>query len=190
MRRWGRGRCGAAVFAALFVGLLAAWPALAAPYEADIQRTEYGLPHIKASSYGSLGFDFGHAFAEDDICTMADTYATVDAARSRYFGPNGTYRSRGNASEPDNLDSDFFWQKIIDSGVVEDLMARKPPLGPLPVVKEALKGYVAGYNHYLRQVGGAGGLSDPPCRGKEWVHPITLATEERRLYQLLLLASQ
>ena len=190
MRQCGTGRCGAAVFAAMFAVLLAASPALAAPYEADIQRTEYGIPHIKASSYGSLGFGFGHAFAEDNICTMADTYATVDAARSRYFGPDATYKSRGNASEPNNLDSDFFWQQIIDSGVVEKLMDRKPPLGPLPEVKEALRGYVAGYNHYLRQVGGAEGVSDPTCRGKEWVHPITLATAQRRLYQLLLLASQ
>lgn len=29
---------------------LAAAPALAATYEADIQRTEYGIPHIRASS--------------------------------------------------------------------------------------------------------------------------------------------
>ncbi|HYH59940.1 MAG TPA: penicillin acylase family protein [Thermoleophilaceae bacterium] len=169
--------------------LLAAAPAIAARYEAEIRRTEYGIPHIKAHSWGSVGFGFGYAFAKDNICTMADTYVTVDAERSRYFGPDGTYRSRGNGVTPTNLDSDFFWRKIIDNGVVEEVMARKPPLGPRPAVKKALRGYVAGYNRYLRRVG-VNRLPDPTCRGKEWVRPITLRTAYRRLYQLLLLASQ
>jgi acyl-homoserine-lactone acylase len=169
--------------------LLAAAPAVAARYEAEIRRTEYGIPHIKADSWGSLGFGFGYAFAKDNICTMADTYVTVDAERSKYFGPDGTYKSRGNGVVPTNLDSDFFWQQIIDSGVIGELMSREPPLGPLPPVKKALRGYVAGYNRYLRRVG-VDNLPDPTCRGEEWVRPITLGTAYRRLYQLLLLASQ
>ena len=171
--------------------LLASAPAASAKRDsAEIRRTEYGTPHIKADSYRELGFGFGYAFAEDNICTAAEMYVTVDAERSRFFGPDGSYRQRGNGTTPSNLNSDFFWQKIIDAKVVPQLVARKPPLGPLPKIKATMRGYVAGYNHYLRRVGGAEGVKDPTCRSEPWVRPITLETAYRRLYQLLLLASQ
>jgi acyl-homoserine-lactone acylase len=178
---------GLAVVLAMVVG---AAPALATRYEAKIRRTEYGIPHIKARSYGSLGFGFGYAFAEDNICTMAETYVTVNAQRSQHFGPNETYRQRGNLTEPRNLDSDFFWQQIIDSGIVEQLVHRDPPLGLDRRLRRMIRGYVAGYNRYLRSVGGSDGIPDPRCRGAPWVQRIDLATAYRRFYQLILLASQ
>jgi hypothetical protein len=41
-----------------------------------------------ARCFGSLGYAVGHAFASDDLRTMADAYLTVEGERSRYFGPN------------------------------------------------------------------------------------------------------
>ena len=169
---------------------VSAGSAAAARYTAKISRTEYGIPHIKAQSFGGLGFGFGYAFAEDNLCTIADTYVTVNAQRSRFFGPDETYTSRGNATIVNNLESDFFWKQIIDSRVVDRMVRRPAPHGLEPPVRALLRGYVAGYNRYLRSVGGADGVRDPRCRGKAWVRPITVATAQRRLYQLLLLASQ
>ena len=51
-----------------------------------------------------------------------------------------------------------------------------------------MRGYVAGYNAYLRDTG-VDRLPDPRCRGKAWVRPITEMDAFRRFYQLALLAS-
>jgi acyl-homoserine-lactone acylase len=159
-------------------------------FDVTITRTENGTPHILAKDWSSLGYGYGYAFAQDNICPMADDYVTVDAQRSYYFGPNGTYTQRGNGTTPHNLSSDVFWQGVIDDRRVEKLAALPPPYGPKPELKQLAAGYVAGYNRYLADVGGAAGVPDPTCKGKPWVRPITIDTAYRRFYQLQLLASQ
>ena len=155
-----------------------------------IRRTEGGFPHIEARSWIGLGYGFGYAFAQDDLCTMAEDYVTVDAQRSRYFGPNGSYLQPGNGTKPNNLDSDLFWQQIIDSNVIDKLLAvRAGPGAFSPVLRQGVQGYVDGYNRYLQSVGGSAGVPDPRCRGQSWVHPITVADAYRRFYQLVELAS-
>jgi acyl-homoserine-lactone acylase len=159
------------------------------PYSATIRRTAYGIPHITAKSYGGLGFGYGYAFAQDNICVMAETYVTVDAQRSKWFGPDGSYPQRGNGVDANNLDSDFFYQQIIDSGIIDKLLAEKPPNGLEDEAKQVVSGYVRGYNKYLSDIGGANGIKDPACKGKPWVHPITEADAYRRFYSLIGLAS-
>ena len=154
-----------------------------------IRWTSYGVPHIWATSYFGAGEGYGYAFAHDDICTIANDYVTVDAQRSRFFGPSATYEMPLNGTTVSNIDSDFFFQRIIDSGIIDKLLARRPPFGPVPGVKQTVAGYVKGYNRYLRSVGGSRGVPDPRCRGKSWVRPITAADVYRRFYQLIELAS-
>jgi acyl-homoserine-lactone acylase len=158
-------------------------------FSATIRRTEGGIPHITSTTYGGLGYGYGYAFAQDNICVMAEDYVTVDAERSRFFGPNGSYLQRGNGFAANNLNSDFFFQQIIDSHVIDELLAKAPPLGPEQEMRELVSGYVAGYNRYLRDVGGTKGVSDATCKGKPWVRPITEADAYRRFYQLTELAS-
>src|SRR5260370_25519261 len=131
---------------------------------ATIRRTTGGVPHILAHDWMSLGFGYGFAFAQDNICTMANDYVTVEAQRSRYFGPQGVYYQRGAGVITNNLDSDLFFQHIIDSGIVPRLANG---LNPQLLALDA--GYVRGYNHYLASVGGAKGVPDPTCRGQAWV---------------------
>jgi acyl-homoserine-lactone acylase len=152
-----------------------------------IRRTVHGVPHIEATSYRGVGYGYGYAFAEDNICTIADDYVTVNGERSRWFGPEGT--SRRLAGSARNLDSDLFWKQVIDSGVVERLLARRPPRGQSVAAGELVGGYVAGYNAYLGAVGGAAGVADPTCRGEPWVRPITTATAYRRVFQLAMATS-
>src|SRR3954452_9555981 len=159
------------------------------PYQAKIRRTAYGIPHIEAKNYTGLGYGYGYANAQDNICVLAETYVTVDAERARWFGPGGSYLQRGNGFEANNLDSDFFFQQIIDSGIIDRLLEKPPPDGIQPEGRDVVRGYVAGYNKYLADVGGANGIRDPACHGKPWVRPITEAEAYRRFYQLSLLAS-
>src|SRR5438067_1213023 len=163
--------------------------ASAAAFSATIRRTEGGIPHITAPNYAGLGYGYGYAFAQDNICVMAEDYITVDAERARFFGPDGSYQQRGNGVNPINLDSDFFFQQIIDSHIIDELLAKEPPLGPAQEVRDLARGYVAGYNRYLSDVGGTNGVPDSSCRGKPWVRPITEADAYRRFYQLTELAS-
>ena len=51
-----------------------------------------------------------------------------------------------------------------------------------------MRGYIAGYNRYLRDTG-VDNISDPSCRGAAWVEPISEMDVYRRFYQLGLLAS-
>ena len=153
-----------------------------------IRRTAYGVPHIKARSIRGLGFGVGYAFAEDNICTIADTYVTIRGQRSRYFGPDGSWVFSGNGSRYGNLESDFYFKKIQQQGTVERLMRMKPPEGPLPFVRKGVRGYTAGYNAYLRETG-VDNLPDRRCRGAEWVKPIRPIDSYRRFFQLGILAS-
>ncbi len=173
---------------------LALLPAAASASEAKpgvvVQRSAHGIPHIEGKTLFDAGYGYGYALAQDNICVVADTYVTVRAERSRFFGPEKSYASRGNGSTAGNLASDFFFEKINQEGVVEKLLELPPPRGPLPDFDEVVRGYVKGYNTYLASIGGASGIKDPACKGAEWVTPITRIDAYHRFYQLALLASQ
>src|SRR5829696_3345219 len=55
-------------------------------YEATIRRTSYGIPHISARDFGSLGFGEGYALAEDHLCTLADQVVLARGERARFLG--------------------------------------------------------------------------------------------------------
>jgi acyl-homoserine-lactone acylase len=160
-----------------------------APLRATIRTTDHGIPHIVASDFSGLGFGYGYTLAENNLCVLADTYVTVNGQRSRYFGPDASYVVGGNGSVNNNLNSDFFYQRINDDGIVENLLTMAPPRGPRPEIKDLVHGYVAGYNKYLRETGVAN-LPDASCRGAAWVREINEMDVYRRFYQLGLIASQ
>src|SRR5215469_7438907 len=140
-------------------------------YFAEIRRTQYGIPHILAHDYGGLGYGYGYAFAQDDLCVMADRVVSLRGERSRFFGPNAA--SDDTLGPPTtNLASDVYYGGIRKSGIVQRLLAQPAPLGPTAQARQLVDGYVAGYNRYLADTGVAH-LPDPTCRGKAWVTPIT-----------------
>ena len=182
--------------AVALVLLIAASPANADPLTATISRDTHGIPNIIGDNFADIGFGYGYSIAQDNICELAETYVTVDAQRSRYtgdgvqgsFGPDGSYLQRGNGFSANNLNSDFFYQRIIDTHTVEKLLAQPPPDGPVDEIRQGVRGYVAGYDKYLADTG-VDNLPDPRCRGAAWVKPITEMDAYRRFYQLALLAS-
>jgi acyl-homoserine-lactone acylase len=154
-------------------------------YDVTIRTTEFGIPHIEAKDYKSLGYGYGYSLAKETICTLADTYTTVRAQRSKFFGETNGYVFRGNGASVNNLNSDFFFQQIIDDKRIEKLLADKGPTAPKPEVRQTVTGYVAGYNRWLAE----NTITDPNCKGAPWVTPITEIDAYRRFYQLALLAS-
>jgi acyl-homoserine-lactone acylase len=179
------GVVGLVLFALLAPAVAQAKPS---KFAATITRTKYGVPHIKAKTWQGLGYGYAYAFAQDNICTIADSYVTVAGERSRYFGPDATWKFSGNGAVNANLDSDFYFARINASGIVEDLMTRPPPEGPEPELQKVVNGYVAGYNAYLRDTG-VDHIPDPRCRGAAWVRPITKLDVYRRFHELGSLAS-
>ncbi len=129
-----------------------------------------GIPHITASNFRSLGYGEAWAFAQDNFCTLAEDFVTVNGDRSRYFGPDNLAVNYSAGVDPTNLASDLFWKSVKHSGVFQSQMKAKPPIGPLPNALRLYEGYVAGYNAFLA----SGDLKDPACAGRPWVRPITL----------------
>ena len=163
--------------AAAIAALAVAAPAAAAAdgrYSAEIRRTTGGWAHVKADDYGSLGYGYGFAYAQDQACTLAEIVATVNAQRTRFFGAGDG-----------NLESDFFYQRIKDMRVVERLVRRPAPHGPSRNVRQMVRGFAAGINALLEQRG----VRDPRCRGKRWLRPITPMDLYRRFHQLAIRAS-
>jgi acyl-homoserine-lactone acylase len=181
-------RARVALVALVAAAAVAPQAAAAAPLEAKIERTKYGVPHITAPNIQSLAAGFAYAFAEDNICTIANEYVTVNADRSRFFGPEKTWTFSGNGSTYTNLDADFYFEWVKQQKAVEKLMAKKPPEGPLPDVRRGIRGYVRGYNKYLRDTG-VKRIPDRRCRGAAWVRPIREIDVYRRFYELGILAS-
>jgi acyl-homoserine-lactone acylase len=144
--------------------------ASAATSSVTITRDADGIPHIRAANFTALGYGEAWAFAQDNFCTLAQDFVTVEGQRSKYFGEKNLSVNYSAGAESSNLDSDLFWQSIKTSGLVNQALHQAPPNGPLPQVLQLYKGYVAGYNAYLA----SGDLDDPTCLNKSWVRPITL----------------
>ncbi|WP_424215182.1 penicillin acylase family protein [Streptomyces sp. BI20] len=154
---------------------------------AVIRYTEYGVPHILARSWADLGFGSGFAQAADQVCVLADGFVTLAGERSRHFGATApTDWSLSSAST--NLSSDLFFRGVRESGTVERLMARPAPAGPGPEVRELMRGWTAGYNAWLRQNGAR--ITDPTCKGKPWVRPVTETDVAARAFAVAVLGGQ
>ncbi|WBS02475.1 penicillin acylase family protein [Pseudoduganella sp. SL102] len=140
-------------------------PAAQPRYQATIQRTSYGIPHIEAKDEAGLGFGIGYAYAEDNACLLASEIATVNGDRSRHFGPD-----LASSENPDfavnNLDSDFFFRQWNDDAIVQEAWQAQPA-----EVQALMRGYAAGFNHYLAERGVAG--LPQACRNGSWVRPMT-----------------
>lgn len=139
--------------------------AAAATYEAQIVRTKYGIPHVSAKDYRGLGYGQAYAFAQDNLCLLADKIVTVNGERTKHFGADGT--TVVSFTDIKNLESDFFFRANIDLAPLRAGLQKGPA-----EYRELVTGYVAGFNRYL---------ADTPkekrpaeCRDAAWVRPITL----------------
>ena len=143
---------------------LAAGPALAAGYRAEIARTQYGIPHVTAADFGGVGYGQAYAYLQDNLCLIADKVVTVSGERSKYFGAGG--KTTVAFAEVGNFDSDVFFKSNIDLPALRKSFAKASP-----DYQSLVRGYVAGYNRLLRDHPVA--ARPVACQG-DWVRPITL----------------
>ncbi len=168
------------VVAALAIGTVGQTLSAQTDYSADITRTDYNIPHIKSDSWGGVGYGVAYAYAQDNICLMAEEFATVAGTRSLYFGPENS--SVLGFSEVDNVTSDVFFRSQID------LEALRPGWhDQSDAARELLDGYIAGYNRFLRDTG----IENLPeaCAGEDWVREIDRDDLLRLNQKQMLLAS-
>jgi acyl-homoserine-lactone acylase len=166
---------------AALVGATAATDAEARTrYEATITRTTYGIPHIAARTWQGVGYGVAYAYAEDNLCLLAEEFATIAGERSRHFGPEG--KAVLGFQELDNLSSDIFFRSVMHPAVLREGAVRQGRRA-----QSLAEGYVAGYNRFLKDAGSEGVPAE--CRGKAWVRPITLDDMLRLTRKQMLLAS-
>ncbi|KQQ88638.1 hypothetical protein ASF77_13430 [Massilia sp. Leaf139] len=148
--------------------------ATASRIEVDVARTTYGVPHVRAKDFRSLGYGLAYAYAQDNVCMFADTVLTVRGERSQFFGGEARATQRtgdeyGAASgfmDLKNEDSDFFFKGYLD---IEQLRASYAAGSAEP--RELVEGYVEGYNRYVKAFAG---LYPAACNNAKWVRPITV----------------
>lgn len=173
-------------------------------YNVTITRTTYGVPHIKAKDYKSLGYGEGYAFAQDNLCVFLEDLLTIRGERSRYFGADGTYTIEPNGSTANNVDSDFFWKSLfayqeVDTKGVKRTAWEKTRENTLPDFKDVVTGYTAGVNRYIAELKSGGQVytkadgskvtAHAACANAEWLQPIAEADLYRRFVRLSVLAS-
>lgn len=145
-------------------------------YSAEIRRTEMGVPHIKASNWAGAGYGYGYAQAEDNLCTMADSFLTYRGERSQYLGGEARLLHDSTIGQPSNLDSDFFHRHVLSPDAVDAMAAAQPEN-----MRKLVEGFAAGYNRYVLEAK-AGTRAHAACRSEAWVLPITAQDIWRRMY--------
>jgi len=147
--------------AGLFLGLSLSAQAFSPSVQtgADIRRTGFGVPHIRAENERGLGFGIGYAYAQDNLCLLANEIVTVNGERSRYFGPEQL-----TVEERENRVSDVFFQWLNTPQAVNAFWQAQPV-----EVRDLVEGYAAGYNRYLAERRQQG--LPQQCQG-DWVRDI------------------
>ncbi|HVT35819.1 MAG TPA: penicillin acylase family protein, partial [Nevskiaceae bacterium] len=156
-----------------------------AKFDATVTRTEMGIPHILANDFGSLGYGYGYAFAEDNLCVLQEDLVTIRGERSKYMGASGSYTIQPIGVTADNITSDFFWKFTATDAAIAPLKANTDP-----DYQKVTSGFVAGYNRYIAELkAGAHPGRHAACADQPWLFPITDDDMYRRYFRLALIAS-
>ena len=138
-----------------------AQPALATSYsggvasiDVQIRTTSFGIPHIKAKDWVSLGYGLGYAYAQDNACILARELVVSRGDGPKYFDATG-----------DDIPRAFVFKWLSRASNVERFYSEQPPR-----IRRAIQGYAAGYNRWLRDTG----IANLPkaCAGQPWVREI------------------
>ncbi len=127
---------------------------------AEIRRTEYGIPHVTAGDWPSLGYGFGYAYAQDNFCIVM---------REIVFSLGRSAELIGEANGG-NVDTDLLFTFL--HGGKENL--EQEFFAPLSqTARDLYDGFARGMNRYLDETG----VDNLPegergCRGADWVFPI------------------
>ena len=125
-------------------------------YTATVTKTEYGIPHITADSWGSLGFGEAYTAAEDQLCNMALALVQARGESAAAFGPGPRNR---------NASRDIVVKALGLSEKAETALDQQAPN-----IRQWIEGYTAGFNQYVTEQQGNYGSW---CDQADWVRPVT-----------------
>ncbi len=124
-------------------------------YSTQIRWTGYGIPHVKADDWGSLGYGFAYATATDAVCVIAQDMLMVNGNLAAHQG-----------ADKGNVASDVFHRALLTDARLERFAAARSS-----EMSQYAAGYAAGYNRYLKDHKGKLPAS---CNGKSWIRPMVL----------------
>lgn len=142
-----------------------------ANYSAEIRTTSYGISHVKADDYGSLGMGYGYVYAGHNLCILAREVVEANGQQSLFFGETQARNEQ-----------DFFYTLVNNDAFIDQFLTTLSATG-----LELVRGYAAGYNQYLLETG----VSNLPleCRDAAWVRAIDERDMLKVFYKLILRAS-
>lgn len=125
-------------------------------YEAEITRTDGGVPHIVGDSLEDVVFGQGYASGEDRACDLADQVIKIRGERALHLGPG---------EDDANVSSDVAWRQV---GIFDRASQDWEDVGD----EEAaiITAFTTGWNAHLEEVG-ADGLNGW-CAGEDWVREL------------------
>src|SRR5262249_6743991 len=123
----------------------------------------YGVAHIRANDYESLGYGVAYAHAQDNVCQTADYLVTMRGERSRYFGGSTTSRLGLRVLPNEQIDL-FIRAHMDDAMLVRAYSQLSHEARGMP------GGYVAGYNRFPADTGPD--KLPAACRNAAWVQPM------------------
>ena len=143
-------------------------------FSAEIVWTEYGIPHVTADDWGSLGYGYGYAFAQHNYCVVMKEMVRAEGESAKYFGSEG------------DLNLDLVMKLTNSNERVEELLAEALP----PYLIELAEGYVAGLNRYLRETGVENlAEGEEGCRSADWVREVDAVDLGQLLHKRILRGS-
>jgi acyl-homoserine-lactone acylase len=127
-------------------------------YQASVVRTSYGIPHVTANDWGSLGYGYGYAFAQDNFCVLMKEVLYASGQSAEFLGEAG------------DLQSDFVYQWVNGDEVAlrfEWIDTQEQNF------QDLVTGYARGLSRYFEETG-VDRLAEGPegCRGATWARAI------------------
>ncbi len=125
-------------------------------FSSEIRRTEFGIPHIKAEDWGSLGYGYGYAYSQDNYCVTMREIALAGGRGAELLGGD--------------VNRDLLYRVL--NGSKDEFRTSFFELAPV-FAQDLITGYAAGMNRYLSDTG----LDNLPdgetgCRNQPWVYEI------------------
>ena len=131
-------------------------------YQAEIRRTEYGIPHVKADDWGGLGYGYGYAYAEDRFCVAMAAIVFATSRSAELLG-----------ERHGDITADFVLRYLLGT---REAFRENYLSDPNDVALLLAEGFAAGMNRYLRETGVEnlpGG--DEGCQDVDWAYEIDVA---------------
>ncbi|THU04168.1 penicillin acylase family protein [Lampropedia puyangensis] len=149
--------------------------------EAQVRRTSFGIPHVKAQNWQGLGYGVGYAQAADNLCTIANGMLTYRGERSRFFGAQALPPADSTIGDPSNLESDFYHRHVLGDARIDALKSAQSQ-----ELRALVRGYTIGFNRYVVDIKAGNAKGHEACASEPWVRALDEDDVWRRMHAFTL----